>query len=151
MALDEPAVPGGDGVTPSHLDLPDLVLPGLWAVAVVAVGARLRPAPARVRALGPLQRAGGQPGRADGGRLAATATAVVERLGAWVLRRAGRPPAPATARRLGAAVVAAGVVVPFVPLAAPPVALVVWFAPAARARSITRHRSSSNWGACRLT
>jgi tight adherence protein C len=60
--------------------------------------------------------------------------AVLERLGAWVLRRAGRPPAPASARRLGTALVAAVAVVPVVPLAAPPVALVVWFLPRARAR-----------------
>ena len=117
-----------------------LVLAVAWAAVVVAGAARLQPAPARVRALG--QRAGRPCGR--GARVPALPArpraAVTERVGAWALRRAHRPPSPLTARRLGSAALAAAVVLPLLPLAAPAAGLVGWAAPAMRAGRAERRR-----------
>jgi tight adherence protein C len=64
----------------------------------------------------------------------------VERLGTWLLRRAGRPVTRLTARRVGAAVLAALGVLPLVPPAAPAAALVAWTVPSIRARRSERRR-----------
>jgi tight adherence protein C len=114
-----------------------LVLALAWAGVVVLGAARLRPAPARIRALA-------KPGRPDGGRRTAPPApprrAVTERLGAWALRRADRPVSALTARRLGSMALAGIAVLPVLPLAAPAAALLGWAAPAVRASRAERRR-----------
>ena len=117
-----------------------LLLAVAWAAVVVVGAARLRPAPARVRALSEpparrSRRAGRPPVRPAPPRLPVT-----ERVGAWALRRANRPASPLTARRLGSAALAAAVVFPLLPLAAPPAAVLGWAAPAVRAGRVERRR-----------
>lgn len=110
-----------------------------WAVLVVAVAWRRRPAPSRVRAMPRCSRVGSEDVRTTGRRLP-----LPDRLGAWLIRRfARRRPAarsPLTARRLGLAILAAAAFVPVMPAAAVPAALVGWAAPAARARRTQRRR-----------
>ncbi|MEN3315508.1 MAG: tight adherence protein [Acidimicrobiaceae bacterium] len=124
-----------------------VLVPAAWAAVVVAAAMRWRPAPQRVRAL-PVR--GGaaagdgrgttgvpRPGRAG---LRSAAGGLLEALGAWLLRLAHRPPAPATARRLGTAVAAAAVLVPVLPLASPVAALVAWALPGVWAGAVERRR-----------
>ena len=106
-----------------------------WSVAVLAVGWRRRPAPARVRALSTPE-----PGSAPGRSAAASVALLFERVGAAVLRRLGRPADPATAQRLGTALVAAAFALPVLPPAAVPAGLVAWSVPALRARRQRRRR-----------
>ena len=130
------------------------LLPLAWALAVVVVALRHRPAPARVRALLD-RRAGHRRGRADrvdlvpaGGSPGAVAgragtapsprsstvvAQLVERLGRRVLQRAGRPADPAVARRLGTAIAVGAAALPVMPLGAVPAALVAWAVPSVRA------------------
>jgi tight adherence protein C len=117
-----------------------LLLALAWAAVVAGGAVRLRPAPPRVRAL---SEPTGRTGR-RGGRSSAVAAqprlAVTERIGAWALRRAHRPASPLSARRLGSAVLAAAVVLPVLPLAAPAAALLGWSAPVVRAGRAERRR-----------
>ena len=106
-----------------------------WLTAALALGWRHRPGPARVRALAPA---------ATAPSVTATvspATLVLERLGGVVLGRFGRPSASAeTRRRLGRALAAAACTAVALPLAAVPAGLLVWAAPAVRARREHRRR-----------
>jgi tight adherence protein C len=106
-----------------------------WGAVVAVAAARLRPPPSRVRALAP-------PGaRAVGGTGGSkAASGPVERLGAWLLRRARRPVTPVAAKRVGLAVVAAVVCLPVVPAAAVPAAALASAAPAVAARRAERRR-----------
>ncbi len=110
-----------------------------WSVVVMAAGWRHRPAPARVRALGPVAAAAdvvvAGPARRP---LGASFAILVERLGGAVLRRVGRPAPPDTARRLGTALVVAAFALPILPPVAVPAGLVAWALPVLRARR--RHR-----------
>jgi len=122
-----------------------VLVPGAWAVVVVAASLRWRPAPERVRTLAgrtsPTART--PPGShlpSDHAGPAATLAGLPERLGAWLLRRAHRPASPFTARRLGAAVIAAAVVVGVFPPASPVAALVAWGLPSIRAGRRERRR-----------
>ena len=111
-----------------------------WAAVIVGAATRLRPAPARVRALAePGARLRPRGGR-TGVRPASPRLAVTERVGAWVLRRARRPDSPLTARRLGSAALAGAAVLPLLPLAAPAAALLGWAAPGVRASRGERRR-----------
>jgi tight adherence protein C len=112
-----------------------------WSAAVLAVAWRYRPAPARVRALSTSSPAP-LPAPAAVARPAAGASValLLERLGAAVLRRLGRPASPEPARRLGTALVAAGFALPVLPPAAVPAALVAWSLPLLRARRQRRRR-----------
>ena len=108
-------------------------LPLVWALLVVGVAFRYRPAPARVRELtGSAARPRSQAALSAGG--ARAAGELVERLGRAGLQRAGRPAEPPAARRLGTALVAALAVLPLMPLLAPPTALTAWALPSALAR-----------------
>jgi Flp pilus assembly protein TadB len=120
-----------------------LLLAAAWAALVVAGATRLRPAPARVRSLSP-------PGARSARQASRVPThpapprrPVTERVGGWVLRRAGRPASPLTARRLGGAVLAAAVVLPVLPLAVPGAAVLAWAAPAVRAGRAERRRQDA--------
>ncbi|HTJ75728.1 MAG TPA: type II secretion system F family protein [Acidimicrobiales bacterium] len=120
--------------------------PGLafvaWAAAGLAAGWRYRPAPARLRSLGP--------GPAEGGEAAAPEAPpagpgpvigrLVERLGSTVLRRLRRDPTPAGARRLGTALVVAVVALPVLPPVAIPAGVLAWALPALSARRRQRRR-----------
>ena len=64
----------------------------------------------------------------------------VERLGAALLRRAGRPPTPAAARRLGRAAAVGVAFLPVLPAAALPAAAVAWALPGVTARRAERQR-----------
>ena len=108
-----------------------------WAAAVIGVAWSFRPAPGRVRALAP-PAATRRPSTARAGPL--------ERLGAVALRRLGRrsaTPAPAAARRAGAAVVLGLAFLPVLPAAALPAAAVAWALPAVRSRRAERRRMAS--------
>ena len=115
-----------------------------WAMVVVVAAWRYRPAPVRVRSLN--GRSAGAPASTglptEGAHRsrAGPAVEVVERLGLRLLRRAGRPPEPAAARRLGAAVVVGAAVLLLTPLLALPAGLVVWALPAVRAGRHERRR-----------
>jgi len=120
------------------------VVPGAWAMVVVAACMRWRPAPERVRTLA--VRSAPTTSTRAGGRFPAhrlwftVADALLEPLGAWILRRAHQPPSASKARRLGAAVSAAAVVIPVLPLAAPVAGLVAWGLPGMRAGRRERQR-----------
>ncbi|HEX2041027.1 MAG TPA: type II secretion system F family protein [Acidimicrobiales bacterium] len=114
-------------------------LPVAWALVVVAVAARHRPAPPRVRALIESARRGRRPA---GPRHGLVLTRLVERLGAGVLGRAGRPADPPTARRLGAAAVVGLAALPVLPLAAVPAASTAWAVPAVAARRREQRRQA---------
>ena len=114
-----------------------------WALVVVAGAARRRPAPARLRSLARAPRTGG-------GRVSPVIPAarrrfaeLVERLGGRVLRRAGRPATPLSARRLGAAMLAALATLPVMPIAALPAALVAWSMPGMRAGRAEQRRRAT--------
>ena len=107
------------------------LLAGAWAVLVLAAGWRHRPVPARVRALAE---------SGAGGGVRPTHPALSERLGRWVLARAGRRPTALDARRMGTAVLAAVAFLPVLPAAALPAAVVAWAAPGALARRAERRR-----------
>ena len=114
------------------------MLPLAWALAIVALALRHRPAPTRVRALVEPGAAwpapvAGHPGPAPHPRPSAALAELVERLGRRVLQRAGLPADPTVARRLGAAMVAGVAVLPVIPLMALPAALVAWAVPSVRA------------------
>ncbi len=120
------------------------LLPGAWAAVVVAASLRWRPAPERVRTLTgrttpTSSRAAGITVAGPTG-LAHAAGCLLERLGAWLLRRVHQPPSPTRARRLGTAVAVAAVVVPVVPLASPVAALVAWGVPGIGAGRRERRR-----------
>lgn len=117
-----------------------LFLAVAWAAVVVGAAARLRPAPARVRALSEHARGFRRRGRRPSVLPASPRRALTERVGAWALRRAHRSASPLTARRLGSAVLAAAVVLPLLPLAAPAASLLAWAAPAVRAGRTERRR-----------
>ncbi|HEX3393728.1 MAG TPA: type II secretion system F family protein [Acidimicrobiales bacterium] len=131
-----------------------LLVPSAWAAVVVAAAMRWRPAPGRVRALPVRGGSAGADGRGTtvagtdvtggvgpgGAGLRSAAGDLLERLGGWLLRVARRPPVPATARRLGTAVVAAAVLVPVFPLASPVAALVAWGLPGIWAGAVERRR-----------
>ncbi|MFP5318667.1 MAG: type II secretion system F family protein [Acidimicrobiia bacterium] len=107
-----------------------------WAAAVVALAWCHRPVPDRVQALVPA-RAGRPAGRRS------SSGSPLERLGGAVLRRLGRSmgaPAPAAARRAGAAVALGLAFLPVVPAAALPAAAVAWALPAVRDRRAERRR-----------
>jgi Flp pilus assembly protein TadB len=109
-----------------------------WVAVGVAPGWRHRPAPARVRALGPQPSAdAADPGDAPTPR-GAVAGRMLERLGRAVLHRLGRTPTATDARRLGAALVAAVFALPVFPPLAVPAAAVAWALPALGERR--RHR-----------
>ena len=116
-----------------------VLLAAAWGGVVVAGAMHLRPSPARVRTLATRSPITGAPPRLTAPP-ARPAVSPVERLGAWVLRRARRSPTPATARRLGWAVVAAASLVAVVPAAAPVAALVAWTVPSLRARRAEHRR-----------
>lgn len=127
-----------------------LLLPLAWALVVVGLAARWRPAPVRVRSLtGPDRRAStgtvatdaGCPG--PGPLLAPAAGRVLERLGRRVLERSGRHPDPAAARRLGGALVAGAATLPLSPLLALPAALVAWALPAVHAGQVESRRRAA--------
>jgi tight adherence protein C len=65
------------------------------------------------------------------------------RVGSWVVRWAHRSPDPPTARRLGAALVAAAVTVPVLPPAAPVAGLVAWALPGVRTGRADRRRRAA--------
>jgi tight adherence protein C len=103
-----------------------------WFAVVLVAGWRLRPAPGRIRALAPaatLQAAGARrrPAKVSVG-------ALLERVGAAVLRRLGRPAGPEAGRRLGVALAAGAVALLMLPAAAVPAALVAWALPGLGAR-----------------
>ncbi|HEV2759020.1 MAG TPA: type II secretion system F family protein, partial [Acidimicrobiales bacterium] len=110
-----------------------------WSAVVMVAAWRRRPAPARIRGLTPRDGApaADQPARANAG---ASLTLLVERLGAAVLRRLGRPVRQDIARRLGTAVLAAAFTLPLLPPAAVPAALVTWSLPVFRSRRSNRRR-----------
>ena len=112
------------------------LLGGAWAGLVLAVAARWRPAPARVRRLT-------APNFERLPVLSPARRSKFERVGHLVHRlvRRGRPPLPdLTARRLGGAVVAGLAVAPIVPLAVPAAAVAAWALPGVRARRDERRR-----------
>lgn len=110
-----------------------------WSAVVMAGAWRHRPAPARIRALSRRRRHAtvDRPARAGPG---ASLGALLDRLGAALLRRAGRPVAAATARRLGTALFVGTFVLVLLPAAAAPAGLVAWSLPALRARRTHRRR-----------
>jgi tight adherence protein C len=108
-----------------------------WTGLGLVAGWRHRPAPARLRSLtsaAPENAPGPRPGPG------AALGAVLERLGAVVLRRLGRVPVPGDARRLGSALVVAALALPVLPPAAVPAGLVVWALPALSGRRRERRR-----------
>ncbi len=109
-----------------------------WMAVALAAGWRRRPAPARLRALGPDTGRAATPAPPLRRRSASRAAVVVERLGKGVLRRVGRPATPAAGRRIGVALVAAALVLPVLPLAAVPLAATTWALPGVAVRR--RHR-----------
>jgi tight adherence protein C len=116
--------------------------PGLafvaWAAAGLAAGWRYRPAPARLRSLGPDPAQGGEAAAPAGP--GAVIGRLVERLGSTVLRRLRRNPTPEGARRLGTALVVAVVALPVLPPLAIPAGLLAWALPALSARRRQRRR-----------
>jgi tight adherence protein C len=108
-----------------------------WAGLVLAVAIRLRPPPARLRALVASAAAPADditsPARVPAlGRVGHAAHRLVARR---------RPPlGPVTARRLGGALVAGALVLPVVPVAAPVAALAAWAVPGVRAAQADRRR-----------
>ncbi len=124
------------------------LLPGAWAAVVGVASLRWRPAPERVRTLTDRTTptrctgTGGTP-RPDHTGLAHAAGDLLERLGAWLLRRVHQRPSPVRARRLGTAVAAATIVVPIFPLASPVAALVAWGLPGIRAGRSERRRMAA--------
>ena len=116
-----------------------------WTAAGLGAGWRHRPAPARLRAPGPhaappepsnrgqIMRHGA---RNDPG----SARRLLEKVGGAVLRRFGRTPSPAAARRLGTALVVAAVALPVLPPLAVPAGAVAWGWPALSARRRERRR-----------
>jgi tight adherence protein C len=124
------------------------LLAAAWAAVVIAAAWRFRPPPRRVRTLlghgrAPATTAPGSGSTAAAGRVRARPP-LAERIGGLILRRlrpsTAPPVAPATARRLGLAVLAGAAVLPAVPMAAPPAALLAWAAPAVAARRSERRR-----------
>ncbi len=118
---------------------PAVLLTWAWVAVVVVGGWRKRPEPRRVRAL--VEDDGGRrPARPRLGgrrRLPTIAGDAALRVGTAVLRRRGREVDPATARRLGTAVLAGAAALPVLPPVAVPLGLVVWALPAVQA---TRRR-----------
>jgi hypothetical protein len=116
------------------------VLPLAWTVAVLAAGWRHRPAPARIRSLGPAPAPPSDLAGADppGHEVLARLGRLVDRLGEWVLRRFGRTSRPGAGRRTGMALVAGALTAVVFPPAAVPAAAVAWALPAVGARR--RHR-----------
>jgi tight adherence protein C len=131
VALDEPALPGGDVIAWAR--------PFAWALVVVAVAAQHRPAPPRVRALAESTPSGRRPAGPLSGAVLAR---LVERLGAAVLERAGRPVEPAASRRVGTALAVGVAALPVSPLAALPAALTVWALPSTAARRREQRRQA---------
>ena len=115
-----------------------LVLALAWAAVVIGGAVRLRPPPARVRALAPRHRSARATPPSAG-----TTTPVLERVGAWLLRLAHRPASPLVARRVGTAALAAVVVLPVVPIAVPTAALLGWTVPGVRASRAERRRRAA--------
>jgi tight adherence protein C len=122
------------------------VLAVLWAALAIAWCARHRPAPARVRALRHAREATAQPPPQ------AAPTSPLVRLGLLVHRigtaASGRAPpaipvAHADARRLGGAVAVGAALVPVVPLAAVPAAVVAWTLPSVQRARVARRRAES--------
>jgi hypothetical protein len=102
-----------------------------WSALVLTGGWRHRPAPLRVRRLAPPASGPPQPPRPG---LRATMAHLVERLGAAVLRRLGRPAARDRARRLGTALTVAGFCLPVLPPVALPAGMIAWALPVLGAR-----------------
>jgi tight adherence protein C len=112
-----------------------VLLGAAWAGVVLLFGWQHRPAPARVRTLA--RRAVPRTAPSAPARLWLGAA---ERIGHRVLTLFRRDPAPAEARRAGLAVVAAAAFLPLLPLAAGPVAALIWAAPGVLARRADRRR-----------
>ncbi len=105
-----------------------------WFAVVLLAGWRLRPAPGRIRALGPAARLPSESRRRPGATAAAGVAALLERAGGSVLRRLGRPAGPEAGRRLGVALAGGAIALALLPAAALPVALVAWAFPGLGAR-----------------
>jgi tight adherence protein C len=104
----------------------------LWAAIVAVPAWTYRPAPARLRALGPTaERPRSQPRRPAPARF----------IGRAIRLRLGRGPDAHADRRLGWALIAAFVVLPLSPLLAPAAAAAAWAAGAWRARSRRRRQA----------
>ncbi|HEX3622868.1 MAG TPA: hypothetical protein VHT97_11180, partial [Acidimicrobiales bacterium] len=107
-----------------------------WAAVVLTAGWRHRPAPARIRSLGP-------PPVGPGGDVPVAAheaalSRMLERSGQALLHRLGRAPAPGEGRRVATALLVAAVALPVLPPLALPAGAVAWALPALGARR--RHR-----------
>jgi tight adherence protein C len=107
-----------------------------WAAVILAAGWRHRPAPARIRSLGP-------PPVGPGGDVPVAAheaalSRLLERSGQALLHRLGRAAAPGEGRRVATALLVAAVALPVLPPLALPAGAVAWALPALGARR--RHR-----------
>ena len=144
---------------------PAILVSGAWMAVVVVGGWRGRPDPRRVRALVAAHpdpapghgrgsrhghgRGGGQGygGRGVGGGhngrgrgLDHAVARITGAVGAAVLRRLRRPADPASARRLGAAIVAGASVLAVLPAASAPLGVMVWAVPGMQAKRRERRR-----------
>lgn len=122
---------------------PAAALSVAWTAMVLVGGWRWRPHPRRVRSLVGAA-AGGR--RSPGGWRAGASRALGRAgvlVGTTVLRRLGRPPEPATAKRLGNTILGATATLLVLPSAAAPTALVLWTAPGMKAKRRERRRLAS--------
>jgi Flp pilus assembly protein TadB len=115
-----------------------ILLAAGWSGLVVALAWPYRPPPARIRQL--LESADRPHGSAAAAVARRHTLGPPERLGAWLLRRAGRPVSPPAARRLGWTAIVALAFLPVVPVASVPAGLVAWALPGAAARRNQRRR-----------
>jgi tight adherence protein C len=120
-----------------------VLLASVWSLVVAVGAARLRPPPARIRTFARPGRERRHESDSSGG----PRRPVTQRLGASILRRVRRDGTgplgdgdALTARRIGAAIIAATVVVPLFPPAAIPAAVLGWIAPSMRAARAEKRR-----------